>query len=247
MNSARLGTLLATIGALGVASPLDAAAEEVSADVSTRMNASERPLRHDTVAADMLRGKAGLFRFEVATEAARTMDITGLKHERGEVLIDNGPVETMGGTLRLLVGPARAYVGFELGYATVTSSPSVRPSSSVLGNTGVIGREIMPPGSLTSGHSVSFGWPFGFQGTAGPVLVGFEALVGWRQMWIDGPGSLAGVSGSVPVFDLRARAGVWVTPTISLAAMVGTGVVVNEAKTAGILIGFSKFPWDGNN
>lgn len=241
-QTARLGSLVAMLGTLVVASP------DASADgVSTSMNASERPLHHDTVASSLLRGRAALFRFEIASEASRSLDVTGLKHDRGEVILERGTVETAGGTVRLLVGPSRAYVGFELGYAAVTSAPAFRSGSAPGPTPGTLGRTMTPPAGLVSGHGVSFGWPFGFQGAAGPILVGVEAFVGWRHLWIDAPGSLPGVSGAVPMFDLRARAGVWITPTISLAAMVGTGVVVNESKTAGLLVGFSKFPWDGDN
>jgi len=201
-------------------------------------NPGQASPRSDTHAAAML-GGPGLVRLEVGAEMGQT-EINGsaIRHSEGAlVLAHRGPADTVGTTVRVLVGPARAYLGLELGISTVTAAPPFRSDVAL--------RSAEAPTS-SQGHGLTLAWPFGFQATAGPVLLGFEAAVGWRRISLDDPSSREAISGAVPFFEARARAGLWVTPRISLAATVGTGVVVNDSKIASVVVGFSRFPWDGD-
>ena len=194
--------------------------------------------RTDTHAAELLGGVGNLLRFEIGADLAQT-DINGsaVKHELGTVVLAHeGPADTVGTTARLLVGPSRLYIGLELGYATVTSAPGFQQNLAL--------RAEMP-GADTQGYALTVAWPLGFQATAGPVLLGFEGVVGWRRFSIEEPRSGESIVGSVPLFEARARAGVWVTPSISVAAMVGTGVI-NDSRTASLVVSFSRLPWDGD-
>jgi len=202
-------------------------------------NPGQAPPRTDTRAHALLGGIGSLLRVEVGAEVART-DINGsaVQHPQGAlVLAHAGPAESAGTTVRFLLGPSRAYVGLELGYSTVTSAPPFRSDVALRSEMPLAGPE---------GHGFTVAWPLGFQATAGRVLVGFEAAVGWRRFSLDDPGTGESVAGSVPLFEARARAGLWVTPKVSLAATVGTGLVVNDTRTASLILGFSRFPWDGD-
>lgn len=202
-------------------------------------NPGQPPPRTDTHAAALLDGMGNLLRVEVGAEIAET-EINGsaVNHREGAlVLAHAGPAQSAGTTARFLVGPSRAYLGLELGLAKVTSAPPFRSE--------VAARSAVPMRG-PEGHSFTVAWPVGFQATAGRVLVGFEAAVGWRRFSIEDRISGEAITGSVPLFEARARAGVWLTSTISVAANVGTGVVVNDTKTASLTVSFSRTPWDGD-
>lgn len=187
------------------------------------------------------KSEAALVRFELLAESARThVSSAWVSHPEGAVVLQEGNAVTRGASSRILLGSSRVFVGFELGVSSVISAPSFRDGSSY--------RRIneTPPTALAShGYSVTVAAPLGVQGRAGRVLAGFEALVGWRYMELNSPGYAANVDGFVPLFEARARAGVWLTPRISLSAIAGLGVVVNESRSLCLVLSVSRTPWDG--
>ncbi len=186
----------------------------------------------------LVAGRGPLLRLEIGAESARTrVDATSLKHPEGSVVLPgSGEVDTRGVTVRMLAGPSRLYMGAELGYGQVSAGPALMSPYAL--------RTQTPQDS--SGSSVTIAFPFGVQGSAGRVIVGAEAAIGWRRMSLAEPNLDESVRGWVPMLEARARAGVWVTPTISVAAIFGTGLVVTEATSASLVLGFSRFPWDGD-
>jgi hypothetical protein len=145
----------------------------------------------------------------------------------------------------VLFGMSNVYIGLELGVSEITSAPAlqdntVRPAPMQVFKTA-------PTGTLgeSSGTSVTMAAPIGAQVTAGPVLFGVEALVGWRRMMLENYDGGPAVDGFVPVFETRARAGVWITPTVSLALIAGKGVVVNDSHSLCLSLSLSKLPFDG--
>ncbi len=188
-----------------------------------------------------------LLRLEVGAESAVT-NVSGswLWNPRGDaVLVDEGDAHVRGIDFRLLLGTSRVYLGAELGVSQVTRAPALS-NGHRLPEGGAFFRTTTPPsGTASSGSSVTLAAPFGLQGQLGPVLVGVEALIGWRVMSLEAYEDGPTVDGFVPLFETRARAGVWLTPTVSLTLVAGKGVVVNDSRSLCLSVSVSKLPFDG--
>ncbi len=187
-----------------------------------------------------------LVRFEVAAESAvTTVSSASLWNPRGEaVLVDEGDAVSRGVEGRVLFGMSRVYVGLELGVSQVTRGPALRDG----GAGSMISRSTTPPSGTvaeSTGSSVTLAAPIGVQARAGRALVGVEALVGWRRMSLEAREDGATVDGFVPLFETRVRAGVWITPTVSLSLIAGKGVVVNDSHSLCLSLSLSKLPFDG--
>lgn len=185
-----------------------------------------------------------LVRLEVAAESAVTnVSSASLWNPRGEaVLVDEGDAVSRGVEGRVLFGTSRVYIGLELGVSHVTRGPALRDGTST------IARTTTPPSGTvaeSSGSSVTLAAPIGVQARAGRALVGVEALVGWRRMSLEAREDGATVDGFVPLFETRVRAGVWLTPTVSLSLIAGKGVVVNDSHSLCLSLSLSKLPFDG--
>jgi hypothetical protein len=187
-----------------------------------------------------------LVRLEVAAESAVTnVSSSWLWNPRGDALLSNdGDAHSRGLEGRVLFGMSNVYIGLELGVAQITSAPALRdntvraqPMQAFKSTPGALGE--------SSGSSVTMAAPIGAQITAGPVLLGFEALVGWRRMMLENYDGGPNVDGFVPLFEARARAGVWITPTVSLALIAGKGVVVNDSHSLCLSLSVSRLPFDG--
>lgn len=202
-------------------------------------NPGQRPIREGTVAGGLVLGAAPLIRIEAGAEASRThVSASWIQHPQGAVVLRSGDATAAGATFRALVGPSRMYVGMELGYAAITSAPAFQ--------SGYVFRTAEPQSApATVGSSLTIAWPFGVQTTAGPFMIGAEAVFGWRRMSLSTPMIDENVSGFIPLVEGRARAGVYLTPTVSLSAAVGTGLLVNDGQSVSLVLGVSRFPWDG--
>jgi hypothetical protein len=189
-----------------------------------------------------------LVRLELAAESAVTnVSSAWLWNSMGDaVLMDDGDAHSRGLEARVLFGMSRVYIGLELGISQVTSGPALRDGHGPLFQ-GPIYKSTMPPSTFgaSTGSSVTMAAPVGLQGRLGPVLVGVEGLVGWRRMSLSMPESDASVDGFVPLVETRVRAGVWITPTVSLALIAGKGVVVNDSHSLCLSLSLSKLPFDG--
>lgn len=181
-----------------------------------------------------------LVRLELAAESAVThVSSSWLWSSRGDaVLVDGGDAHSRGLEARVLFGMSRIYIGLELGASQITSAPALDDGRSLLYRT-------TTPSPESTGSSVTMAAPLGVQGRLGPLLVGLEALVGWRRMTLEAFDGGPAVDGFVPLFETRARAGVWITPTVSLALIAGTGVVVNDSHSLCLSLAVSKLPFDG--
>ena len=183
---------------------------------------------------------SALVRLELAAESAVTrVSSSWLWSSRGDaVLVDEGDAHSRGLEARVLFGMSRIYIGLELGVSQITSAPALDDGRSLLYRSTTSSPE-------SSGSSVTLAAPLGVQGRLGPLLVGLEALVGWRRMTLEAFDGGPTVDGFVPLFETRARAGVWITPTVSIALIAGTGVVVNDSHSLCLSLSVSKLPFDG--
>lgn len=189
-----------------------------------------------------------LVRFELAAESAVTnVSSAWLWNSYGDaVLMNDGDAHSRGIEGRVLLGMSRVYLGLELGVSEVTSAPALRDGRGSLFQ-GPLYKSTTPPSSLgeSTGTSVTLAAPIGVQGRLGPVLVGVEGLIGWRRMSLEAFDGGPTVDGYVPLVETRARAGVWITPTVSLALIAGKGVVVNDSHSLCLALSVSKLPFDG--
>ena len=188
-----------------------------------------------------------LLRFELAAESAVTnVSSSWLWNSRGDaVLMNEGDAHSRGVEGRLLFGMSRVYIGLELGVSQITSAPALRDGHAAAPSG--IAKTTPPSGSFaeSTGSSLTMAAPIGFQASAGRLLVGVEGLVGWRRMSLAMTDNSASVDGFVPLVETRVRAGVWITPTLSLSLIAGKGVVVNDSQSICLSLSLSKLPFDG--
>jgi hypothetical protein len=192
-----------------------------------------------------------LVRLEVAAEAAHTnVSSSWLWNPTGDaVLVHEGDALSQGIEGRVLFGMSRVYIGLELGVSQITSGPALEDRTvSVAPGMVYRGTTTTPPNTFageSTGTSVTIAAPIGVQARASRFLVGVEALVGWRRMSLEARDDGPTVDGFVPLFETRVRAGVWITPTVSLALIAGKGVVVNDSQSLCLSLSVSKLPFDG--
>lgn len=195
------------------------------------------------------REESTLIRYELAAESAVTnVSSAWLWNTRGEAVLQNdGDAHSRGIEGRVLFGMSQVYVGLELGISQITSAPALKDNTILPMQSGQVFKTT-PPGTLgeSTGSSVTMAAPIGAQAFAGPILFGVEALVGWRRMSLENYDGGPSVDGWVPLFETRARAGVWITPTVSLALIAGKGVVVNDSHSLCLSLSVSRLPFDGD-
>lgn len=95
----------------------------------------------------------------------------------------------------------------------------------------------------SAGRAVEINVIGGYRRATGPFVYGLEAALGIRNMWRRDAGEddFTGQG----VLDTRATAGVWLSPFVSLNALVGTSVLRADEHTAMLVLGISVFPYDG--
>lgn len=187
-----------------------------------------------------------LVRFELTGIASQLPIEPGDQIGSGPRPAHAGLVETQGGNIRLLMGP-RWYLGVEIGLATVRSAPAIEQDAPAanFGGTGTVVTERVDRGIIMTSALVA-----GKNLTRGRLLLGVEGAIGWRIVALDGPldhlvpEEESGVFIPQLLLEARGRAGVWLTPHISVSAQVGIGVI-DQARTGAIVLGISPFPWDG--
>lgn len=188
-----------------------------------------------------------LVRYELAAESAVThVSSASLWNSQGDaVLMNDGDAHSRGVEARVLLGMSRVYIGLELGISEITSAPALRDGHGPLYQD-TIGKSTTPESfGPSTGTSITIAAPLGMQARLGPVLAGIEGLVGWRRMSLDMADGSASVDGFVPLVETRVRAGVWITPTVSLALIAGKGVVVNDSHSLCLTLSLSRLPFDG--
>lgn len=185
-----------------------------------------------------------LIRLELAAESAVTnVSSSWLWNDHGHaVLMHEGDAVSRGLEARVLFGMSRVYLGLELGVSQITSAPPLRDGG------GSLHQDTLPRTVGTgesTGTSVTMAAPIGVQARLGPVLAGVEGLVGWRRMELSAHDDGPTVDGFVPLVETRVRAGVWITPTVSISLIAGKGVVVNDSHSLCLSLSLSKLPFDG--
>jgi hypothetical protein len=190
-----------------------------------------------------------LIRLELAAESAVTnVSSAWLWNSHGHaVLMNEGDAHSRGVEGRVLFGRSPVYVGLELGISQITSAPALHDGHGPL-HQNTLPRTTTPPtgmSGVSTGTSVTMAAPIGVQSRLGPVLVGVEGLIGWRRMSLESYEGGPTVDGFVPLVETRVRAGVWITPTVSIALVAGKGVVVNDSASLCLSLSLSKLPFDG--
>ncbi|MFN0252932.1 MAG: hypothetical protein ACKV2T_39020 [Kofleriaceae bacterium] len=186
-----------------------------------------------------------LIRLELAAESAVTnVSSAWLWNPHGHAVLTEGDAHSRGVEGRVLFGNSPVYIGLELGVSQITSAPALHDGL----DQGTLYRSTTPPGGMfgaSTGTSVTMAAPIGVQARLGPLLVGVEGLIGWRRMSLESVEGGPTVDGFVPLVETRVRAGVWITPTVSLSLLAGKGVVVNDSHSLCAVLSLSKLPFDG--
>lgn len=144
-----------------------------------------------------------------------------------------GTIDAPGAAFRVHTG----FFGFHVGADVVVSWFDA--------NRGIASGDVMAASTQLdpAGRAVEANFIGGYRRSTGPFLYGVEAAFGLRNMWRRGHQDDEFTAQGV--IDVRAQAGVWLSPFVSLGAQVGHSVLRAEERSAMLMLGLSLFPFDG--
>lgn len=199
----------------------------------------ECPLNPATFRPPIARFELGLVDERSSIEPMTGTDMDG----QPSGIVDGGKLAGQGGLFRMLLGLDGVYTGMELSISKLARAPRVRAA----------GAEPAP--LLNPPHSDGYTMPDSLTGMRflggaerrlGRLVIGGEVAIGLAvpvvggavdgEPWVNDPRF---------TLDLRARAGVAVTPHILASVMTSKSVLRPDEHALMLVVGFSLFPWDG--
>lgn len=153
-----------------------------------------------------------------------------------------GPVEARSVTFRVLYGYGGLYGGVEMGLGWLRRAPPV------VGQADLAVWDFLDaedgPGLGNSQFAVRA--LAGTEQRVGSVLIGAELALGGAgvtvgETYVGAPHVRDGRF----LFDVRARAGVWLLPHVNATLLLGTSLVHDTDRTVGFMIGLTPFSFDG--